>query len=55
MVGYIGDTASPPSNTLSFVTPAANAPLNIGTPTSPFSVVVEVVPPTKPPVNGGSW
>lgn len=45
----------PPSNTLSFVTPAANAPLNTGSPKSPYVVVIKVVPPTLPPRNGGSW
>ncbi|PRW44907.1 fibronectin isoform X1 [Chlorella sorokiniana] len=55
VVGYTGSKASPPSNTLSFVTPAANAPLNTGTPKSPFIVVIKLVPPTIPPLNGGSW
>ncbi|KAI7845333.1 hypothetical protein COHA_001174 [Chlorella ohadii] len=55
VVGYTGATPSPQSNTLSFVTPAANAPLNTGTPKSPFIVVIKLVPPTLPPLNGGTW
>jgi len=55
VVGYTGTTPSPTSNMLSFVTPAANAPLNTGTPQSPTLVLVKVVPPTLPPINGGSW
>ncbi len=55
VVGYTGATPSAQSNTLSFVTPAANAPLNTGTPKSPFIVVIKLVPPTLPPLNGGTW
>ncbi|PRW20326.1 heat shock 90C isoform B [Chlorella sorokiniana] len=55
VVGLNGATPTRPSNTLSFVTPAANAPLNTGTPRSPTQVLVKVVPPTIPPINGGSW
>lgn len=55
VVGYTGGAPSPPSNTLSFVTPAANAPLNTGTPKNPYTVIIKLVPPTIPPINGGSW
>lgn len=55
VVGYTGTKPSPPSNTLSFVTPAANAPLNTGTPKSPYIVVIKLVPPTLAPLNGGTW
>lgn len=55
VVGYTGATASLPSNSLSFVTPAATAPLNTGIPKSPYVVAVEVVPPALPPINGGTW
>lgn len=55
VVGFTGAKPSPPSNSLSFVTPAANAPLNTGAPKSPNTVVIKLVPPTIPPANGGSW
>lgn len=55
VVGSSGGPPSPPSNSLSFVTPAANAPINTGTPKSPYVVVIRLVSPTLPPHNGGAW
>ena len=46
--------ASPGSNALIFVTPAANAPLNSGTARAATVVVVSISPPGLPPVNGGA-
>lgn len=55
VVGYSNGAASPPSNTMLFVTPAANAPLNKGVATSPTTVIVRLTPPTLPPLDGGTW
>ena len=55
VVGYRNGVASPPSNTMLFVTPAANAPLNKGVATSPTTVVVRLTPPSLPPLDGGAW
>lgn len=55
-VGYYANgRASLPSNALSFVTPPASAPLNLGKANNPYVVVIKVVPPTEPPLNGGNW
>lgn len=55
VVGVAKGVPSPASNTLSFVTPAANAPLNTGVAKNPSTVVVRLFAPTLPPLNGGSW
>lgn len=55
VVGVRNGVSSPPSNSLSFVTPAANAPLNTGVAKNPTTVIVKLFPPTLPPLNGGSW
>ena len=54
VVGRNG-VVSPASNLLSFVTPAANAPLNSGAARSATVVVVSIAPPSAAPVNGGTW
>ncbi len=55
VVGYRNGVASPPSNTLSFVTPSAEAPLNTAKAASPSVIVIRLTPPALPPHNGGAW
>ncbi|PRW45179.1 lactation elevated 1 [Chlorella sorokiniana] len=55
VVGVRNGVASPASNKLSFVTPAANAPLNTGVAKNPSTVIVKLFAPTLPPLNGGAW
>ena len=55
VVGVRAGGRSPTSNRLSFVTPAANAPVNKGTALSPYVVRVRLTPPSIPPLDGSTW
>ena len=55
VVGYTRGVASPPSNTLLFVTPPPDAPLNSAVASSSRTVVIKLAPPALPPLDGGAW
>jgi hypothetical protein len=55
VVGRRNGGASPASNVLPFVTPAASAPLNSGAARSATVIVISIAPPALAPVNGGTW
>lgn len=55
VVGLNNGVPSPPSNTLTFVTPAPYAPLNKGAAKSPNVITIRLTPPVLPPLNGGAW
>ena len=54
VVGLQNGVASPASNSLSFTTPAENAPHNTGTTKQPGTAEVTLIAPTTPPASG-TW